>query len=178
MYRLFVYCWHACRSSAAAVLCFLLENAVRRDPVSTEARISHPFSSYGSLWKYTSSAIHTTSNVTGVLQRKLSHNFPLMKSAMTSSRRSNSQKNNLRRKKRTASVEETRELKSCRGMWQVHENHIKWLVMSVFLSGAGNAHLVGATRPAFGEQGAKVTHFTQAFHFTTTKGGCNPGNLF
>lgn len=80
--------------------------------------------------------------------------------------------------KRTASVEETRELKSCRGMWRVRENHIKWLVMSVFLPGPGNAHLAAAAHPAFGKQGAKVTHFTQALHFTTTKGGCNPGNLF
>lgn len=98
--------------------------------------------------------LKTTSDTMSVLQRKLFNNFPLMKSTMTSPRRSNSPKNNLRLKKDKESVEGTkRERKSCRGMWQVPENHIKWLVMSVFLSDCGNTHLEEATDEAFEETG-------------------------
>lgn len=123
--------------------------------------------------------LKTTSDTMSVLQHKLSNNFPLMKSTMTSPRRSNSAKNNLRLKKDKESVEETkREWKSCRGMWQVPGNHIKWLVMSVFLLDCGNTHLEEATIRGVWRDGAEVTHFTQAFHSTTTEGGCNPENLF
>ncbi len=104
--------------------------------------------------------LKTTSDTMSVLQQKLSNNFPLMKSTMTSPRRSNSPKNNLRLKKDKKSVEETkRERKSCRGMWQVPENHIKWLVMSVFFSDCGNTHLEEATDAAFEETGGRSHTF-------------------
>jgi len=46
------------------------------------------------------------------------------------------------------------------------------------LLGCGNTHLEEATIQGVKRQGAEVTHFTQAFHSTTTEGGCNPENLF
>lgn len=139
-----------CRSSMCAVLFFFWENSVCCKTKSKNLPVEIPFYNYPYKLK-------TTSNTMSVLQQKLSNNFPLMKSAMTSPRRSNSPKNNLRLKKDNESVEETkREGKSCRGMWQVPKNHIEWLVMSVFLLDCGNTHLEEATiRAVWRDRGPK-----------------------
>lgn len=142
-----------CRSSACAVLCVILENSGCWNRKETPFLFQLPVEIHFYNYPY---KLKTTSDTMSVLQQKLSNNFPLMKSTMTSPRRSNSPKNNLRLKKDKESVEETkRERKSCGGMWQVPENHIKWLVMSVFLSDCGNTHLEEATDAVFEETGPK-----------------------
>lgn len=130
-----------------SVFFFFLENSVKR-----VKKLPLEIHFYNYPYK-----LKTTSDTMSVLQQKLSNNFPLMKNTMTSPRRSNSPKNNLRLKKDKESVEETKkEGKSCRGMWQVPKNHIKWLVMSVFLLDCGNTHLEEATiRAVWRDRGPK-----------------------